>query len=351
MLFMPKYSDVTYDLPDDPIILSSTLQPHNLAYLMMPSHSLDAGDYIDISGITTSPDGFMLASSVNGRRRVTAVVDADTVLIEVGAYVTGLNYTFGGNSGSIKPVNDETPAYVYEYNARLKIRRWTRYRGLDFDWGTVSQLGSLFFGKNGRIYRLGNASNKFPADKLGDYTVRVWTNNTAYTVGQRILDSVYKEVFIVIADHTSPAAGTFHDARDAHEDWYIAFTGIPIKWELETSWTDFKTRMTNKQIELVRFDTNGSSDFQFSVFTNSLREDFETLQLIPNRTTIHIGEDAPGFGAGAQTWGGGRNTRQEWLHGMPVYGKMFRLRFEGASIKPLSISAATMYYRKSGSLT
>src|SRR4030095_15687604 len=59
MLFAPKYSDVTYDLPDDPIVVSTTLQPHNLAYLLFPSHSFDAGDYVTIAGITSSPDGFI----------------------------------------------------------------------------------------------------------------------------------------------------------------------------------------------------------------------------------------------------------------------------------------------------
>jgi hypothetical protein len=352
MLFMPKYSDITYDLPDDPVTVTDTLQPFSLMYVAMPSHSFDAGDYVTIAGITVSPDGMVPASAINGTRRIHAVYDADTLIVECDPYPAGLNYTFGGLVGTVKPVNDETPAYVYEYNSRLKIRRWTRFRGLNFDWGAVSQLSSLFFGKHGRIYRLGGASAKYGADKLGDYTIRVWQNSHAYAVGDRILDSTYKQVFIVLLAHTTPASGTFKVVRDANREWYMEFPGVPIQWELETSWTDFKERKTNKQIELVSFDTKGSSTFEFSVYTNSIRNDFATLDLIPNRTSIFIGEDAPGFGGGTQPYGGGRNTRQEWLRGMPVYGKMFRLRFAGASIKPLTVSATTVYYHKlPGALT
>jgi hypothetical protein len=353
MMFAPKYSDVTYDLPDDPIVASNTLQPHGLAYMLLPSHTFDAGDYVTISGVTNSLDGLILAANINGVRRIRAVVDEDTVVIEVPLYPTGLNYAFGGINGAVKPVNDETPAYVFEYNARLKIRRWTRFRGMNFAWGAVSQLSRLYFGSGtGRVYKYGNALDKFPADMLGDYTKRVWAINTAYVAGDRILDASYRQVYIVLVNHTSPASGTFKAARDAHPTWYDEFTGIPIDWELETSWTDFKDRMSNKQIEVVRFDSKGSSEFEFSIYTNSIREDFETFELIPRRTTIFIGQDAPGFGAGAQPYGGGRNTRQEWLRGMPVEGKLFRLRFAGSSVKPLTVSAATMYYhKKSGALT
>jgi hypothetical protein len=228
----------------------------------------------------------------------------------------------------------------------MKIRRWTRYRGLNFDWGTVSQLSKLFFGKNGRIYKFGNASDKYPADKLNDYTIRVWNNSTAYAVGDRVRDGAYNKVFLCLLAHTSASSGTFAQDRVAHRDNWEEFQGVPITWELETSWTDFKARIENKQIELLRFDTSGKSEFTCSIFTNSIRVDPESFNLIPRRVLTFIGEDAPGFGAGPAPYGGGRNTREEWLHGMPVEGKLFRLRFAGASVKPLTVSSATMYYHK-----
>jgi hypothetical protein len=288
----------------------------------------------------------ILGSQINGTRRIRAVADEDTLVVEVAAYAPGLNYGFGGTAVSVAPVNDETVGYVYEYNNRMKIKRWTRFRGMNWDWGTVSQLSRLYFGKNGRIYRYGSAVDKYTADKIGDYTKLTWANNTAYAAGDRVPDSVTKQVYTCLIAHTSPVSGTFKQARTANPTYWEEFAGIPISWEMETSWTDFKDRIANKQVEVVRFDTKGKSEFEFSIYTNSIREDFETWELIPRRVSIFVGQDAPGFGAGTQPYGGGRNTRQEWLRGMPVEGKLFRLRFAGSSTEGLTVSSATLYYHK-----
>lgn len=348
MLFAPKYSNVTYNLPDDPIIVSTTFQENGLIYVSWPSHVVDAGDYVTFGGLTGSPDGLIVAGYINQTFRVRAVVDQDTIAIEAPPYPTGLNYAFGGVNGFVLPKNDETPVYVYEYNNRLKIKRWTRFRGMNFDWGCVTQLSRLYFGKNGRIYRYGSASDKYSADLINDYSIDSWHSLTPYAVGDRVYDSGYTTTYICNVAHTSSGGSilTFAQDRAAHPSYWSPFVGFPINWELETSWTDFKDRLENKQIELVRFDTTGGSDFEFSIYTNSIREDFETLQLIPRRTTIFVGQDMPGYGAGTQPYGGGRNMRTEYLQGMPVEGKLFRLRFAGSSTKPLSISAATLYYHK-----
>jgi hypothetical protein len=351
MLFAPKYSDSEYTMPEDPVIVSDTLQQNNLCFLTFPSHIVDAGDWVDISGAVTGTDPAVPASIINGRRRIRAVYDNNTLVIECGAYPVGKNLSFGGTAVKVKPVNDESPVYVYEYNSRLKITRWTRFRGMDYDWGAISQLNRLFFGKNGRVYLYGNNTEKFSADKVGDYTKKVWANSTTYTAGDRLLDA--SVVYLCLVTHTSPSTGTFKQYREAvatRSHWEV-FKGFPINWEMESAWTDFKERKTNKQIEIVSFDTEGSSDFEFSIYTDTIRTDFESFDLIPNRTTIFIGQDAPGFGAGSQPFGGGRNTRQEWLRGIPVYGKLFRLRFAGSSVLPLQINAVSLYYHKSKVLT
>jgi hypothetical protein len=356
MVFAPKYSDITYDLPDDAVIVSESLQAYALCFMTFPSHAVDAGDWVDISGATNSSDPAVPASIINGRRRIRAIYDDNTIVVECGTYPVGKNLSFGGPNIQVKPVNDESPAYVYEYNKRLKISRWTRFRGLKFDWGAISQLNRLFFGDgNGRIYRMGNNTDKFTADKLGDYTKRTWANNTAYLIGDRVLDSdaTVRQVFVCLVNHVSSSTGTFKQFRNnpANYGLWEQFQGFPINWEMESAWTDFADRKANKQIEIVSFDTEGSAEFEFSIYTDSIRTDFESFQLIPNRTTIFIGQDAPGFGAGAEPFGGGRNTRQEWLRGMPIYGKLFRLRFAGSSTQPLQVNATTLYYHKSRSLT
>ena len=345
MLFAPKYSNITDTLPEDPVIASSTSQPFNIMYLQYPSHSVDAGDYVDIAGATNS--GTLLGSMVNGRRKIKAIIDSDTIAVITDPYPANTNVSFGGLAVTVTPVNDETPAYVYEYNPRLKIRRWTRYKGLNYRWGAISQLNKLFFSNgSGRIYRMGGSNDKYYADYLGDYTKRGWFNNTAYAVNDRVLDTTNKKTYLCLVAHTSPSTGTFKQYRDnpANHGVWEEFQGIPITWEVESGWTDFKERVVNKQIELVRFDTTGSSEFEFSLFTNSIRTDFDSFELIPRRTAVWIGQDAPGFGAGTQPYGGGRNTRQEWLRGMPVEGKLFKMRFAGQSVDPLTIASVTLYY-------
>lgn len=349
MLFAPKYSATSDTLTDNPIYATSTLQQYDLMYVRYPNHALDSGDYIDISGVTDF--GALLGSMVNGRRRIRHVVDKSTLVIEVDPYPANTNESFGGNAVVIAPVNDETIGYVYEYNSRLKIRRWTRFRGMDYDWGTRSQLNRLFFGKNGKIYVYGDNSNKYSADHIGDYDALSWSNATPYVAGYRVLDSSNNTIYQCLLDHVSAGAGTFAAARLANDALWAEFEGYPISWEMETSWTDFKMRKMNKQIELCGFDTEGSAEFEFSIFTNSIRQDFESLLLAPNRSTVFVGENTPGFGGGDQPFGGGRNTAQEWLHSIPAFGKLFRLRFAGSSIHPLTINAVTLYYHKSRVLT
>lgn len=349
MLFAPKYSDVTAALEEDPVYVTTTLQTSNLIYLRHRNHCLDAGDWIDISGVTDYLT-FILGSQINGRRRIRHVIDGDTLVVEVDAYAPGINQSFGGSSVTVKPVNDETIAYVYEYNLRLKIRRWTRFRNLDFDWGMVSQFNKMFFGKNGRVYQFGDTNSPLSADKIGDYTYFEWKNSTAYEVGDRLPDS-NGLVYEVQVAHTSPAMGTFAAARIANPTYWAEFLGEPISWELETGWSDFKERKFNKEIEIIGFDTKGTASFTFAVFVNNAKYDFATYELIPVRETEFVAQNTPGFGGGDQPFGGGRNTAQEWLHSMPVTGKLLLLRFSGSSIHPLQVNAATLYYHKSKVMT
>ena len=130
-------------------------------------------------------------------------------------------------------------------------------------------------------------------------------------------------------------SGTFKQYRDnlANHDIWEEFPGIPIKWELETAWTDFKERKANKQIELVSFDTEGrvSSSSLSTPTPSALTSSHSNSSPIARRSSLvkmHLGSVLV-----TQPYGGGRNTRQEWLRGMPVYGKIFRLRFAGESVE------------------
>lgn len=350
MLFAPKYSDESSTMDTDPIVATTTLREHNLMYLRWFNHKLDEGDYVDISGVTDY-SAALLGSMVNGRRRIRHIVDKSTVAIEVDEYPSGINTSFGGTAVIVTPVNDETLGYVYEYNPRLKIRRWTRFRNLQFDWGTRSQLNSLFFGRDGNIWKMGDASNPLSADMVNYYDQNGgFASTTTIEEGYRIRHEASGTVYIAKQTFTHSGSDIAEHAA-ANPNDLEEYLGEEISWAMDTAWSDFDMRKYNKEVELVGFDTEGSATFTFSIFTNSIYKDFESLQLAPVRESEFVGGNSPGFGAGLQPFGGGRNTAQEWLHSMPCSGKLFRFRFSGSSIHPLKITAVTLYYHKSKVLT
>lgn len=343
ILYAPKYSAGARTLDRDPVIATTTLQPHNLMYLRVADHVYDEGDELVIGGATGAMG--VDEASVNGTRRIRAIVDKDTIIIETGDYTANTNTTLGGSVITIEPVSDETIGYAYEYNPRLKIRRWTRYRDLDFDWGARSQYNKMFYGKNGKIWHFGDTSYPYAADNLGEYDDLTYTASHAYDVGRRVLDAS-GTVYVVKVAYTSSAETDFGEERDNVPDNWEIYKGKPINFAMETAWSDFNLRMGNKQIEFCRFDSEGGAQFEFGVYTNSVYKDFESQLLAPNRVTTFVGQDSPGFGAGDQPFGGGRNTSTEMLHSIPAYGKLFKLRFSGSSIHPLTINAVTLLYHK-----
>jgi len=355
MLFLPKYepnpdpSDPNYislSSIDDPILVTSALQPYGLALVFFRDHYFDEGDYIYISnvtGITGVP-----AASFNGLRRIRAVPDKDYMLIEVGPYEPGINASFGGppNAVHFDPYNDGSIGYIYEYNPKLKIKRWTRFTGLNFAWGARSQLGHVYFGaSNGKIYQYGNPNFPIAADEVDNYDTKTWANSTTYAVGYRIWDTVNNNtIYECQIAHTSDATSTFEQFRDANPYHWLPYQGKAISFALETAWSDFGTRRGEKQIELVGFDTIGSASFTFSIFANDFYRDPVTMLLTPNRQMDFVARDGGGWGQGDQVFAGGRNTKYELLHSMPVTGKLFKLRFEGSSIHPLQMNAVSLHY-------
>jgi len=343
IMYAPKYSAGAFTLDKDPVIASTTLQQYGLMYLRVYDHVFDEGDDLVISGVVGITG--ISAGAVNGTRTIRAVVDKDTIVIETDDYSPNLNETFGGSAITVEPVNDESIGYAYEYNPRLKIRRWTRYRGLNFDWGARSQFNKMFYGKDGKIWHFGDTSYPYSADNIGEYDFAAYANSHAYAVDDRVLDGS-GTVYQCTVGYTSNVGGSFADDRDDHPDNWEIYKGEPISFAMETAWSDFNMRMGNKQLEFARFDSKGGAQFDFSVFTNSVYKDFESQLLAPNRVTAFVGAETPGFGAGDQPFGGGRNTSTEMLHSIPAYGKLFKLRWSGSSIHPLTINAVTLLYHK-----
>jgi len=369
MLFVPKYDETVRTLPRDPFYFNNGLREKNLAYVHHPSHNLIDRSYVTISGATAI--GSLTAAMINGKRKIVAIADDDAYIIQLDNPLIESNITNGGGSAvSLIPVNDETVCYVYEYNKDLKIRRWTRYRDLDFDCGAVSQRGAIFLAKKGRIYQFGTKDAHFHADFVNTYDNPSWAVSTAYAVGIRVKDTTDKIVYVCNVAHTSAATGTFFDYREAHPDYWSEYQGKPILWEAETPWSDFAKRGQEKHLVYVSFDTHGTSQFDVSVFTNLIRVDPNTYlitpartmgmtaygnqitgpnvnagMLIPPRTMQFTGGDAGGWGIrAAPSWQSGRRTREDRVWPMDVRGKLIRFRYSGASTEPFTLVSHTMYY-------
>lgn len=301
MLFLPKYDETLRDLPENPFYFNEKLKSLNYAYVTKTDHNLFEGSYIDVSG--ADGIGSLTAGAINGRRRVVSVVDDDAFILELGgAPIAQANINGGGSTVKYTPVNDESICYGFEYNRSLKIKRWTRLRGLQFSTGCQSQRGQMFFGHEGKIYKYGSAHDPIHADYVGDTDV----------------------------------------AADG--------LGVPIEWTCDTPWSDLSARTTNKAIKFVRHDTEGTGKFNFSIFADNIMRDPETNELIPVAQMEFTAGDTGGFGAAnSATWGSGRRTRENMLWPMLVRGSLFRLRWHGKTREMVRVISTSLLY-KAGSV-
>lgn len=344
MLFLPIYDEVTKALSVDPLMFNEDLRALNLAVVRSPAHGLFEDSCITVAGANSIGD--LDAADINGIRSVRSVIDEDTFVIQLGGTLSSNNVTSGGGSNiTITPINDETIGYAFEYNKEFKIRRWTRYRGWDFDCGCSSQRGKLFFGKGKKIYRMGDNEVHLHADFIGDYDNRSWFNGTLYTVGTRVRDTDAK-VWKCLVEHTSPALGTFAAHRADNLDLWEEYVGEPINWAVETPWSDMRERGRNKIGKYINMDTEGFDSFTLSVFTNKIRNSPTTNELNPVRSIVLTAGDAGGWGMqNSAGFGGGRRTREEKVWPMGFRGKLVRWRYSGSTVKKVRIISHTMYYK------
>lgn len=344
MLFIPIYDEVEYTCVNDPFVFNDDLRGLNYALLRVPQHRLFEDSSITIEGATSI--GSLSDTDINGVRRVVSIVDQDNVIVELGGHPSNPDDTYGGGASvSYTPVNNETICYVFEYNKEFKIRRWTRYRGWNFDCGCSSQRGRVYFAKGLRVYRMGDNDTPLYADFINDYTLPEWLHSTAYAVGDRLPDTSDGNVYICVVAHTSPASGTFADFRADNLDTWETWPGLPIDWACETPWSSLQDRSKVKTNKYVSIDSEGTDRFTLSAFTNKIRHSPTTNELIPYSSMDFQAGDTGGYGIQHPgTWGSGRRTREEKLWPFGVRGKLIRWRFSGSTTRRVRIVSLTMYY-------
>jgi len=342
MLFLPVYDEVTVTTDSDPFIFNDETRARGWALMRIRSHKLYEQTHVTIAGAVDI--GNLLASQINGRKRIVSIVDSDNVIVDLGAAPGSANDTNGGGQNvTVTPINDETFVYVFEYNKEFRTRRWTLYRGWNFDCACVSQRGKVFMAKGLKVYRMGDNEGPLYSDFVNDYDWPVWFNSWEYVSGSRVKDG--NTVYICTQDHTSAATGTFEDERDAIEGLWIKYEGTPIKWELETPWSDMQDRGKFKINRYISLDSEGYDHFTVSAFVNKIRRDPETNELRPYRSLDMQAGDSGGFGIQHPGgWGGGRRTREQKLWPMSIRAKLIRWRYEGVTSKRVRIISHTMYY-------
>lgn len=303
MLFVPKHdASSVFNGATDPFFVTEEFRTDPALLVHAPNHTVSVGDYVDVVGAA----GFtgITAANLNGRRRVTAVVDKDYFFMEVGATPTAPNVSGGGGGVTFTPVDDETITYVYQYHPALRIKRWTRFRQWYFTCGTLSVDGRVFFcSPEGKVWQLGTSDKPIYADKVGDAA--------------------------------------------ANAD----LTGVAINWAAETPWSDFKDRMAVKVGNQILFDAQGTETFTFMMFVDNIYDDRTTYvtapaSLVSMSSAAVVGGDAFGFGGGDQAFGLGKRAREQFNYHFPWRCKIAKMRFQGSTKGPLRIVSVSLQYQK-----
>lgn len=350
MLFAPKFDEASmFNGNDNGIFCVPDLTPYSLVLVSANNHTVSAGDFVVVSGATDLVG--LSASAINGTRRVVSVVDENTFIMKVGSVPGVSGVSGGGTSIEFAPVNDEYLGYIFQYNPALKIRRWTRYRGLRFVCACLAKDGTVYMCRDGRVFIWGTGERNYTADDLNEYDY-IWSTATNYTVGDRVKklttdDTIYE----CVADHTS--SGTFATDVEESENWQV-YRGHAIEFVAESPWSDYGKRAYKKINKYIKCDTKGSAKFKISAFVDNIYRDYYTEKYYDGNTIEYdtsvvnysfVATDAGGFGSGIQSYGLGMRTREQLNIEFPFECQLAKLRFSGTTTEPLKIVGITLLYQ------
>lgn len=232
----------------------------------------------------------------------------------------------------------ETHGFGYRYIDKLGIAAWNTFSGWNWAWSSRSSEGLVFFGRaNDNIIFVKGDEQKLPlyADFIGDQ--ETWSDGTVFTDGTG---------WTPVSD--------------------IDTSGVPIQFTWELPWSDLKKRAIQKTIRYLILDAEGTASFTVKMFidnkyldkadqgeswsdgtywsdnTGWLRSSND-LALTPAVTIEFVASDYGGFGSEpyGDIYGGGRNTGFMRDMPFPTKCKIFKLRFEGETMRPLKIAGIT----------
>lgn len=121
--------------------------------------------------------------------------------------------------------------------------------------------------------------------------------------------------------------------------------GIPLTFEWELPWADFKRRMDIKQTRYIALDTQGDATFTLQGYVDNLvsQKGVDT----PMLSMDFVGGDSGGYGSqlyGNAPYGGGRNSSDERLYAWTTKFKLFKMRFIGTTTRKLKFISISIGY-------
>ena len=288
MLFMPNHEDNAFTLETDPFYITDVAT--KLVIVFMVEHHLIEGESVTFAGAT----GFnsLVAGDLNKTHTVNTVLNSNYFTIIVDGTVDNSSDDTGGGASvtAVEPRTESTGYVMTHRSIGKKTRVWSRFKGWNFDCGCKSLLNRIFLAKGSKIYVYG-------------------TNQ----------DPIYQD--------------------------FVADSAVDISWVWETPWTSMKQRMNIKRLRYIGFDTRGDALFTAQMYVDDIYRD-ENGYLDPTLEMNFYGGDLGGYGSSTQPFGGGRPTNNERLYGWTTKGKLFKLRLEGVSDRPLRIIAVLLAFLK-----
>jgi hypothetical protein len=181
----------------------------------------------------------------------------------------------------------ETVCFSFSNIPALKVQAWARLRGWNWQAACRTALQNVVFAQGNKLYAYDFDNPDVGADFLNDPDI---------------------------------AGGT----------------GVPITFEWELPWADFKKRMDIKHSRYIGLDTQGDAEFTLEAYVDNI----VTYQGVdsPQLSMTFVGGDAGGYGNvpyGDAPYGGGRNSSDERLFAWTAKFKLYKMRFYGTTKKKL----------------
>jgi hypothetical protein len=194
----------------------------------------------------------------------------------------------------------ETVCFSYSNIPALKVSAWARLRGWIWQAACRTALQNVIFAQGNKLYAYDFDNATIGADQLNDPAV----NSGA---------------------------------------------GVPITFEWEMPWADFKKRMDIKQTRYIGLDTQGQATFTMEAYVDNIVA-YKGVAA-PMLSMNFVGGDSGGYGNvpyGDGPFGGGRRSSDERLYAWTTKFKLLKMRFFGTTREKLKFVSVSIAYVHGG---